>query len=278
MKQHKNFYFGGVFCLICGLAGNALAFDPKNIVFKDPTGDDKGPGTYTYPTNVVYKRGSFDLTEVSITDKGDNLEFKVKVKAKIEDPWNSKSWGGNGFSVQMAQVYIDTKKGGFLDSLPGINVKFPKGKAWDKVVFISPQPKAKIVAEVKAKKANMLSAVVVPQKVSARGQEITAIVSKADLGGAPTKDWGFQVIIQSNEGYADADSVLARKVNEAAGEHRFGGGNDYNCDPHVIDMLVPPAKGGADEVQAQYKTLKAYTCDASGNGKRAVVPMLYPGK
>ncbi len=258
-------------------ASAGLAFDPKNIVLKDPPGDDKGPGTYSYPTGSEYTKGSFDMTQIQITDKGSDIEIKVRIKGKIADPWNSKSWGGNGFSLQMIQLYINTKRGGFRGSLPGMNVKFPKGQAWDKVVFISPQPASKILAEVKSKKKKMLKGLVIPRKTYARGKEIIALVSKAKLG-SPTKSWGFQALLQSNEGYADADSVLARKVNEYAGQHRFGGGNDYNCDPHVIDILAAPAKGEAAEKKAQYKILKAHTCDASGKGKKAVVPMIYPGK
>jgi hypothetical protein len=36
----------------------------------DPVGDDNGPGTYTYPTDAVYKRGSFDLTELKVKSQG----------------------------------------------------------------------------------------------------------------------------------------------------------------------------------------------------------------
>lgn len=263
--------------LLMASSSNAAAFDAKKIVLADPSGDDKGPGTYKYPTKSDYAPGSFDLLGLTITDQGATLEFKVKVKARVKDPWNSKSWGGNGFSLQMVQVYIDTKKGGFRGTLPGINVKFKKGQAWDKLVFISPQPKSKILSEVKAKKKKLLKRLVVPQRTFARGSEIIAIVKKADLG-TPTKSWGFQAIMQSNEGYADKDSVLARKVNEYEGQHRFGGGSDYNCDPHVIDMLASPAKGGAAERSAQYSALKAHTCDAAGKGKKAVIQMVYPGK
>ena len=260
------------------IPATSLAFDPKNIELKDPTGDDKGPGSYTYPTDPAYKKGSFDLTRLSIKDKGADLEFTATMNAAIEDPWNSKSWGGNGFSLQMIQVYIDSKKGGRIPALPGINVKFEKGHGWDKVVFISPQPKSKIISEVKTKEKKALPRIVVPVRTYARGREIVAIVKKSDLGGGPTKTWGFQAIVQSNEGYPDKDSVLARKVNEYNGQHRFGGGNDYNCDPHVIDMLAPPAKGSGGEKDAQYKVLKKYTCDGAGKGKKAVIPMVYPGK
>ena len=43
------------------------------------------------------------------------------------------------------------------------------------------------------------------------------------------------------------DSVLARKVNEYRGQHRFGGGSDYDCDPHVMDVL------GDQAAQLAYK-------------------------
>lgn len=263
--------------LLTSWVGSASAFDLKKIELGDPAGDDKGPGKYTYPTRSEYKPGSFDLLGLTITDRGATLEFKVKVKAKIEDPWNSRSWGGNGFSLQMIQVYINTKRGGFRSALPGINIKFEKGHAWDKVVFISPQSRAKIISEVKAKKRKMLKGIVVPQKTSVRGREIVAVVKKSELG-APKKTWGFQAVMQSNEGYPDKDSILARKVNEYSGQHRFGGGNDYNCDPHAIDILTPPAKGTNAEAGAQYKALGSYTCKSSGKGKKAIVPMVYPGK
>ena len=49
--------------LALGVAAPALAAD---VSFKDPTGDDNGPGSYTYPTDGVYKRGSFDMTAFDV--------------------------------------------------------------------------------------------------------------------------------------------------------------------------------------------------------------------
>jgi carbohydrate-binding DOMON domain-containing protein len=263
--------------VIAGLAAHASAFNPKNIELKDPTGDDKGPGKYSYPTKSLYKKGSFDMTSLKIIDKGSTIEIRVGVNAKIGDPWNSKSWGGNGFSLQMVQVYFNTKKGGFRGALPGMNVKFAKGHGWDKMVFISPQPKTKIMAELKAKAKKKMSRVVIPRKTFVRGRELVAIVSKSELG-RPNKKWGIQALMQSNEGYPDKKSVLARKVNEYNGPDRFGGGSDYNCDPHVLDMFAGKAKGDSSESAAQYKELGSFTCDASGKGKKAVINMVYPGK
>ena len=53
----------------------AMVAGAQEVKFKDPVGDDKGPGTYTYPTDSVYKAGSFDLTELNVTQKGDKVTF-----------------------------------------------------------------------------------------------------------------------------------------------------------------------------------------------------------
>ena len=49
------------------------------VTFKDPAGDDNGPGTYKYPTDAVYKEGSFDLTEFNVDGQGQKVDFTVGV-------------------------------------------------------------------------------------------------------------------------------------------------------------------------------------------------------
>jgi len=245
---------------------------------KDPKGDDKGPGTYVYPTDPVYTPGSFDIREVKIKTSGSKIVFKVKIASRITDPWDSKSWGGNGFSLQFVQIYIDSKPGGgHCEGLPGLNVKFKPDACWEKVVLISPQGKSKLTSEIEQKAKALKKDIVIPIKTRANGMILTAVVKKSDLGGTPKSTWGYQVIMQSNEGYPDGHDLLTRKVNEYQGKHRFGGGSDYNCDPQVLDILVAPAKGGKDEIQAQYKALK-FHCDAKGKGPLVELPMIYPGK
>jgi carbohydrate-binding DOMON domain-containing protein len=247
----------------------------------DPTGDDDGPGTYKYPTDPVYKAGSFDITELQVTPKGNTVEFRVTVASKIEDPWDSKSWGGNGFSLQMAFIHIDTdgKAGsGVTEGVPGTNVRFAPAEAWDKVVIVSPQPAAKVTSEVELKAAAMKNRVVMPKSTSVSENTLIAVVDTAQLGGKPGKGWGYQVLMQSNEGFPDKTDVLTRKINEAEGQHRFGGGTDYDVDPHVLDILAPP---GGDAAQKQHEILSKYNAKATDDAKpedRAVVPMIYPFK
>lgn len=256
----------------------ALAGGP--VKFADPAGDDKGNGKYEYPTDGVYKPGSFDMTAVEIEEKGDSIQFSVTMKVQIEDPWNSKTWTppGQGFSLQFIQIYIDTdhKAGsGHTVALPGINVKFAADQAWDKVVLISPQPVSRLKSEVTAKAGALAKAVVVPKSVQVRGKTLTVTVPKSELGGAMA-GWGFQVVVQSNEGYPDAADLLTRDVNEVVGEHRFGGGSDWDCDPHAIDILAGEGKGDASEKAAQFKALAFSPCKGSDAAPSATVPMLYP--
>lgn len=263
------------------LAGaTARAADPAGTVtISDPTGDDNGPGTYTYPTDAVYKPGSFDITEFKVIPRGDQVEFRVSVASRIEDPWDSKAWGGNGFSVQMAFVHIDTdhlKGSGVRDGLPGTNVRFAEDEAWDKVVIISPQGPARVNSEVGMKCPQWKDRIVVPAVTSASGKTLVAVVDVKELGGPPQPGWGYQVLMQSNEGFPAKTDLLTRKVNEFEGQHRFGGGTDYDNDPHVIDILVPP---GGDPVQKQHEILSKYDKAATEPKPEdlAVVPMVYPG-
>ncbi|MCY1046735.1 hypothetical protein OV208_35855 [Corallococcus sp. bb12-1] len=252
------------------VAAPALA---DKVSFKDPTGDDKGPGKYTYPTDPVYVPGSFDLTKVTV-DKGSNkTEFSIELKAKVANPWNMK----DGFSVQEVFVFIDTdhKTGsGFTDSPPGLNVAFAPEDAWDKVVVISPQGSSRVRAEANNKAGAMKSAVVVPAQVRASGNKITATVMNSDLADSDPTTWGFQVVMQSNEGFPAGNDLLTRRVNEYEGQHRFGGGTDFDCDPHVIDTLAGEAKGDSSEAKAQYDML-AYECGPDGSStKKATLKMV----
>ena len=243
--------------------GSALA---QEVVFKDPTGDDNGPGKYTYPTDPVYKPGSFDLTELRVKESGGKVTFDASVNAALDDPWGMKT----GFAVQMIFIFIDTdgKEGsGNTKGLPGLNIEFAPKDAWDRVVILSPQPAGRVKSEVEIKASAMTSAIIVPGRTRGSGRTISASVDKKDLGEGDITTWGYQVVVQSNEGFPAKTDLLTRKVNEFEGQHRFGGGNDGDCDPHVMDVLAGDAKGDKSEIDAQHQML-AYECGPDGTPKK----------
>lgn len=236
------------------------------VTFKDPTGDDKGPGKYVYPTDGVYKKGSFDLTEFSFEKKGDKADVVVSFASALEDQWNM----GTGFSVQMVFVFIDKdgKEGsGNTEGLPGLNVQFAPGHEWEKVIILSPQNLARVKKEAETKAPAVKDAVVVPLRTKGTGKKVTGTINFADLGEGDPTQWSYQVVVQSNEGFPGGTDLLTRKVNEYEGQHRFGGGTDGDCDPHVMDLLAGEGKGEASEKDAQYAML-AYECDGEGNATK----------
>jgi hypothetical protein len=250
----------------------------KEISFKDPQGDDNGNGNFVYPTDPVYKPGSFDITEFTVVDKGSTVELTVGVGAGLENPWNMAS----GFSVQEAFVFIDMdgKPGsGHRMALPGLNAEFLPGCYWEKAIIMSPQPSSRVKTEVKMKAGDMEKDIIVPLSVTPHGKSFTAIIKKEDLGADVSGNWGWQVLMTSNEGFPEANSILVRKVNEYEGQHRFGGGSDYDGDPNFMDILVPPGKGGKDEVDLQHKIMSAWVSgDDPAKYVYVKLPMVYLNK
>ena len=130
------------------------------------------------------------------------------------------------------------------------------------------------MAEVKAKSAAMAGDIVVPRRTGGAGNTISAKVKLDELGGGDPATWGYQVVVQSNEGFPDKADLLTRKVNEFEGQHRFGGGNDGECDPHVMDILAGKGEGKPEEAQAQYDMLK-HECGADGSSaKKATLTVI----
>ena len=253
MKKRPALRAPGLASLLAFGAATAQA-----VEFTDPRGDDKGPGNYSYPTDGVYKAGSFDLVKFKAEKSGANVDFSVDVASNLEDPWGM----GGGFAVQMVFVFIKTGPGGNTDTPAGLNLKFAPGHEWNKVVVLSPQKKARVTGEAEAKLGAMAKDVVVPNLTRGRGRTISGSVPLSELGGDGNVDgWSYQVVVQSNEGFPAAGDFLTRKVNEYEGQHRFGGGNDGDCDPHAMDVLDGPDAKQAD--------MLAFTCAPDGKATKA---------
>lgn len=275
----RNKIFVLVFTLVC-LAGMLIA--ETEIELKDPKGDDKGPGNYTYPTDPIYVGGSFDLTKAIITDKGDEIEFKIYFNAPVTFNW------GDFWDVQQLQVYLDFDKqpgSGYTETIPGTQVLVDPANAWEKVVFIDPHTVAKINGEIELKAAAMKDDIVLPSKIKPIGKFLKATVNKADLGvdeNADITQWGYGILMLSATGFPGDWCVLMRRVNEYEGQHRFGGGADGAGDPNVIDLFAGNADGSEDEIQLQYDMLKNWESgmdpEDTSEDKLTVIKLVYPAE
>jgi carbohydrate-binding DOMON domain-containing protein len=261
MKQKKLVALALASALTLGMAS------AQAVEFTDPKGDDNGPGNYTYPTDGVYKPGSFDLTKLKVTKTGDQVDFSVDVNSSLEDPWGM----GVGFAVQEIFIFIKNKDGGYTDVPPGLNVEFAKGHEWNKLVILSPQKKGRVLGEASTKAAKFGADIVVPNSTKGSNRTIKGSVMLSEMGGDGNVDaWSYQAVMQSNEGFPEPDSLLARKVNEYEGQHRWGGGHDGNCDPHVIDVL--------EGTGATQKDQLAYECGPNGESVKKATLKVFKGK
>jgi carbohydrate-binding DOMON domain-containing protein len=248
------------------VAGSAFA---QTVSFKDPAGDDNGPGTYSYPTDAVYTRGSFDLTGFTLKTNGAKTDVTVTVNGNLADPWSM----GGGFATQMVFIFIDKdhKAGsGYTKALSGLNFEFAPDSAWEKVILLSPQQPGRVKTEVEQKAADTKADVIIPARTRGAGRSISATIDTAALGEGDPTTWAYQVVMQSNEGFPSGTDLLTRKVNEYEGQHRFGGGNDGECDPHAIDILAGEGTGAKEEIDLQHKML-AYECGDDGSVKKLAV-------
>ena len=160
-----------------------------------------GHATSIRPTPST-SAGSFDITEFEIDNKGDKVDISTSPSTRqLEDPWRM----GTGFSVQMVFIFIrpTAKASGFTDTVPpGLNVTFAPGDAVGQVcVILSPQPPARVQQRGRAKAGAMAVAIIVSEPRQGRRPTISASVDLAQLGGGDPTKWGYQVVMQSNEGF-----------------------------------------------------------------------------
>ena len=104
------------------------AYGDKIGAVTDPAGDDKGPGSYTYPTDGAFNAGSLDLTGLEVYRDGDTVRFVASTAGPINNPW-----GGNGMSTQRLNIYLsDGQSTTVTPLLPGTNTS-AKG-AWTSAI------------------------------------------------------------------------------------------------------------------------------------------------
>ncbi len=224
----------------------------------DPVGDDHGPGSYVYPTNPVFKPGVFDLMKFTVIDDGEDVVFSARVAGPIENPWGSPI----ALSLQTLDIYIDTDHqigSGLTQLLPGRNARVSPEDAWDYCIWVEgwQQEIYGVGAGDQPKRLAEVRTQVIPQE-----HTITVTVPKKIVGDRP-QDWGYLVVLTSQEGFPSAGNWRVRDVLSTAQEYRLGGGRDDQLDPNIIDILVP-------EGMSQEEILGAY----EQTGEEVVMPMV----
>lgn len=204
----------------------------------DPVGDDYGPGTYTYPADPVFKPGSFDIREFSVSEGLEYVIFKVKLGV-IENPWNSPS----DISLQIIDVYIDLNNrigAGSMQLLPGRNAYTKAEDAWEYVITVDgwQQTMYKIDSAGKPIKLTDLEV-----RVNSTRGEVTIYVPRKLIRGDP-RNWGYLPMVLAYDGEAPPRNWKVREVKQVNDEFYFGGAylsldNSARSNPNIIDLILP---------------------------------------
>ena len=236
----------------------------------DPTGDDHGPGTYTYPTDGVFLPGSYDLTNFTVGLSGDNAVFTFNVNSSIANPWGSPT----GYSIQTFDLYIDTDPGAGTGArllLPGRNAALEEGNGWEYGITLEGWYPAIYVAAAdgSTEETNPTFRVIADAEGS-----IPARIPLELLGGGDPTTWGYAVVLMSQEGYPSAGVRRVRNIGAVAEQWIGGGGPGDATYTRIYDLLYPD-DGVQQEMLSDYRpadSVDGLTADDFGQ-----VPLVTPG-
>ncbi|GAB4575604.1 MAG: glucodextranase DOMON-like domain-containing protein [Anaerolineae bacterium] len=238
------------------LNGPALAVLPDqavpNVVLavEDPAGDDHGPGTYTYPRDVVFRRGAYDVTSFIVGYDDQDVIFRLNFRGPVENDWGAP----NGMGIHTVDIYVDVDgpENGARVLLPGRNAALPPDNAWDYAIWAEGwtpgiyRPGDEGPVEVDGAMTILTNP----------GQRrITIRVSRSVLPGDPA-DWAYAVAVGSQEGYPSSGVWRLRDVLPSAEQWRLGGAPADTNHTRLIDV-VHPDEGVQEALLSDYPSSQA---------------------
>jgi len=265
----------------------------QTISVSDPTGDDRGIGTYGYPSGGgVFKDGVFDITKFEATVEGDYLVLRVYLRNLGDNPWN----GPNGWSLQYVAIFIRTSAPQPIERVDtmGLNFLLRPDYAWHYLVILAPgwgEPGAPVPAGEKSalyyangtvvmQKPGLFEAKALPDE-----NAIEARISKSLITDVENiAKWRIVVVVTSYDGY---DPVKIRSLTAApSGEwqipatayakpeqtSKIAMAIAKHVAPRVMDLLVYSDEyPNGITAEQQYQWLSSFDPD---KGLPAVVPSL----
>lgn len=223
-----------------------LGLSTEILKVEDPSGDDHGPGSYTYPTDTVFTKQVFDLKEFSVASDGKNLIFKFNLFGAVPNPWGS----GNNLSIQTLDVYIDKDPGkgtGARMLLPGRNAALAQGNGWEYALWAEGWTPEVLAPDSTTLEPKQVSGVDFKIIVDPATQTVTLRVPLSTFGdGDPTK-WGYAAVVLSQDGYPSTGVWRVRDVNEQAAQWKLGGAPADTNHTRIIDLAWPAGAAPTQE-------------------------------
>jgi len=249
------------------------------LVVKDPVGDDFGPGTYTYPTDGVFKESAFDANLFTVRYDTEDLILTFGFVGPIENPWGSSL----DLSVQTMDVYIDIDPGsgtGARMLLPGRNAALLEGSGWDIAVWTEgwTSQVVQIDPETLAPKNYTEASSAMKIIVDPVQNTVVIRVPLSFLDESDPSEWAYTAIVLGQEGYPAVGVWRVRDVAKTSSQYLFGGGPSDVNHTRIIDLIL-----AEDAQKDQSEFLSDYTSsqvgiDGLGPDDFAQVPMLSAGE
>ena len=240
------------------------------VEIADQLGDDHGPGTYTYPQDVVFVDGSYDLAGFSVgLSGGDTIVFGFEIDAPIANPWDSPA----GYSIQTFDVYIDTDPGagtGARVLLPGRNAALGEGNGWEYGLTLEGWDPALYVANTAGESEETKPTFKVIADPEGR---VTARLPLELFGNGDPSTWGYAVVLMSQEGFPSSGVRRIRDIETEAEQWRGGGAPDDANHTRIFDVLHPDA-GVQEEMLGDYRP--ASSLDGLEPDDYPQVPLILP--
>ena len=233
--------------MVLPMVGQAEPF----LVVEDPSGDDNGPGTYTYPLDAVFKAGAFDILKFTAAETDRELVFTFTMKAPIDNPWGS----AIRLSLQTFDIYIDVDPGKATGSrmlLEGRNAALEKGNGWDYAIWAEGWNQKLLAADASGKLSELPGSSVKVTVDGPKGFMVITLPKNLVKSSTPAQSWGYAAAVLSQEGYPAAGVRRVRDVKETAEQWRIGGARGGANATRIMDLAW-------DGTPAQAKILSAFT-------------------
>jgi alpha-amylase/alpha-mannosidase (GH57 family) len=227
----------------------------------DPSGDDHGPGAYTYPTDSVFQAQVFDLKTFTVAYDEKNMVFKFTFNGPIPNPWGSP----NNLAIQTLDVYVDKDPGSGTGArllLPGRNAALSQGYGWEYAIWAegwTPQIIAPDAATLEPKQVIGVDFKIIVDPASST---VTLRVPRTVFGDGDPTQWAYAAAVLSQDGYPSTGVWRVRDVNASSEQWRFGGGPNDTIHTRIIDLAWPE---GASPTQEEM--LSSYTSSNAALGQ-----------
>ena len=207
----------------------------------DPVGDDYGPGTYTYPLDVVFKESVFDANYFEVGYDEENLVLTFGFVGHVENPWGSSF----GLSVQTMDVYIDKDPGAGTGArllLPGRNAALMAEYGWEYAIWVEGWNPQVIQADPETLRPVTYSEASSAMRIMVDPSQNAVVirVPLSFLGDGNPEDWAYAAVVLGQEGYPSDGVWRVRDVEPNPAQWRFGGAPaDSRNHTRIIDLILP---------------------------------------